>query len=67
MNTVLQKSIMKENNSYIGIAGIIGGACLGVIALIGIFSPEHMTIAPWTVGALSIMGLGLGYLSSKGA
>lgn len=56
---------MKENNSYIGIATIVGGVCLGVIALTAIFSPEHMTTAPWTVGALSIMGLGLGYLSSK--
>ena len=56
---------MKQNNSYIGIAFIIGGVCLGVIALIAIFSPEHMTTAPWTVSALSIMGLGLGHMSSK--
>lgn len=58
---------MKENNSYIGIATIVGGVCLGVTALIAIFSPEHMTIAPWILGPLAIMGLGLGYLSSKRA
>lgn len=55
---------MIEKN-YIGIAAIIGVACVGIVALIAIFTPENMDVAGWTVGALSLMGLGLGYLSSK--
>ena len=56
---------MKANGNYIGISAIIGGVSLGMIALIAIFSPDHMTSAPWIVGALSLMGFGLGYLSAK--
>ncbi|MDG2170564.1 MAG: hypothetical protein P8L44_21860 [Opitutales bacterium] len=53
------------NNFAVGITAIIGGVSLVSIALIVIFTPENLSIAPWIIGSLSIMRVALGYFSSK--
>lgn len=50
----------------VGITLIIGGASLGSVALIAIFSPEYIPVTPWIVAGLSAMGVALGYFSQKG-
>jgi peptidoglycan/LPS O-acetylase OafA/YrhL len=69
MNRSLESNIINENPQsnavYFGIAAILGGASLGVIALIAIFSPDNLSVAPWIVGGLSMMGIALGYFSSN--
>ncbi len=69
MNHSLESNIINENPQsnavYFGIAAILGGASLGVIALIAIFSPDNLSVAPWIVGGLSMMGIALGYFSSN--
>lgn len=56
-----------QNAAYIGITAIIGGVSLVMVALIVIFSPENISVAPWIVGGLSILGIALGYFSSNRA
>ena len=60
---------MNESKSQapaaIGITAIVGGISLGAIAVIAIFSPENLSVAPWIVGGLSMMGIALGYFSLK--
>lgn len=60
-----QNNNMNNNNGYAGIAAIAGLVSLGSVALIAIFSPENLIVAPWIVGAMAFMALGLGYLSNK--
>ena len=72
MNHTLEPSITDDmndikiqNSTYIGITAIIGGVSMVSVALIAIFSPENLSVAPWIVGGLSIMGIALGYFSSN--
>ena len=74
MNHTLEPSITDtmnenkiQNSAYVGITALIGGVSLGVVAIIAIFSPENLSVAPWIVGGLSIMGIALGYFSSNRA
>lgn len=55
----------KETNPCVLIAASIGGLCVGAIAVISIFVPSQIEVAAWITGALSIMGIALGYLSTK--
>ncbi len=55
----------KGGNPFVGIAGAIGGVSVAVVALIGIFARERMDVAGWVVGALAVMGIGLGYFAAK--
>ncbi|QXD23301.1 hypothetical protein F7C95_15415 [Opitutia bacterium ISCC 51] len=69
MNHSLETNIMNEtkvpNAAYVGIAAIIGGVSVAMVALVAIFSPQNISVAPWIVGGLSIMGIALGYFSSN--
>ncbi len=62
---------MKENSSqnsvYVGITAIVGGVSMVATALIVIFSPENLSVAPWIVAGLSTMGIALGYFASNRA
>lgn len=69
MNHSLETNTMNEtkapNAAYVGIAAIIGGVSVAMVALVAIFSPQNISVAPWIVGGLSIMGIALGYFSSN--
>ena len=54
-----------QNAATLGITAIVGGVSLAAVALIAIFSPDNISVAPWIVGGLSIMGIALGYFSSN--
>ncbi len=56
---------MDNSKTYIGISALIGGASVGIVALIAIFSPQNIAVAGWVVGALCLMGAVLGVLSSR--
>ena len=53
------------HTACVGITAIIGGASMIAVTVIAIFSPEHLAVAPWIVGGLSMMGIALGYFSSN--
>ena len=55
----------KNPNSCVSIAAVVGGLGIGAIAIIGVFAPDQMGVAAWVVGALALMGMVLGYLSTK--
>jgi hypothetical protein len=48
-----------------GIASVIGGVSLCIVAVVAIFAKDHLSTAAWIVAALSVMGLGLGSFASK--
>lgn len=75
MNTVSETSIACEmnekkrnENACVGIAAMIGGVSISVVALFAIFAPGSMAVSAWIVGSLCAMGIVLGVLStgSKG-
>ena len=53
-----------QNETVIGIWAIVGSVSPVSVALIAIFSPEIMSVAPWIIRSLSMMGIALGYFSS---
>lgn len=53
-----------QSRVLIAIAAIIGGISVSAIVLVGIFSPTSMVIVPWLVGALSALGIALGYFAT---
>ena len=55
----------KQSNTYVGIAGTIGGISVAIVAVIAIFSAKNLYIAAWIVGALALMGIVLGAFASK--
>ena len=59
------KNIKERNAALLGIAAIIGGVSLVMVTLIAIFSPSSLSVAPWIVGGLTVLGIALGYFSSK--
>ena len=67
-STTLTDTMNEEKSHHgaiVGIAAIAGGASLGSVALIAIFSPDNIAITPWIVAGLSAMGVALGYFSLK--
>jgi hypothetical protein len=52
-------------NTFVGIAGAVGGTCVGIVFIIAFFAREHMMISAYVCGALAAMGLGLGYLAAQ--
>ncbi|MBT8043159.1 MAG: hypothetical protein KJN98_08320 [Pontiella sp.] len=55
----------KDGNPIVGIAVIIGGISIGIVAIIAIFSSENLKVAVWIIGFLSIMGIALGSMALK--
>ena len=56
---------MAERNPVVGIASVIGGISLCIVAVITIFAKDQLSVAPWIVAALAIMGIALGFFASK--
>ena len=55
----------KDGNPFVGIAAIIGGISVAIVAIIAIFSGENLVVAAWIVGFLTIMGAVLGSMALK--
>jgi len=55
----------QKGNPVVGIASVIGGISLCIVAVIAIFAKDQLSVAPWIVAALSIMGIVLGFFASK--
>ncbi len=55
----------QKGNPVVGIASVIGGISLCIVAVIAIFAKDQLSIAPWIVAALAIMGIDLGFFASK--
>ena len=49
----------------VGIAGVVGGVSVTIVALFAVFMKEQIVVAAWIVTALAIMGIALGYIASK--
>lgn len=51
---------------YLGIAGIVGVSCVGIVALFLVFAPNKLqSAAVPIVGALAAMGVALGFFAGK--
>jgi hypothetical protein len=57
----------QKGNPVVGIAGVIGGISLCIVAVIAIFAKDQLSVAAWIVAALAAMGIGLGIFASKGS
>ena len=55
----------QKRNPVVGIASVIGGISLCIVAVIAIFAKDQLSVAAWIVAALAIMGIGLGFFASK--
>ena len=55
----------QKHNPFVGIASVIGGISVGIVVVIAIFAKDQLSVAPWIVAALAIMGIGLGFCASK--
>jgi hypothetical protein len=55
----------QKRNPVVGIASVIGGISLCIVAVIAIFAKDQLLVAPWIIAALAIMGIGLGFFASK--
>jgi hypothetical protein len=55
----------QKGNPVVGIAGVIGGISLCIVVVILVFAKDQLSIAPWIIGALAIMGMALGFFASK--
>jgi predicted membrane channel-forming protein YqfA (hemolysin III family) len=52
-------------NPYTGIAGVIGGTTIAMIALIVIFAPVYAWTVVLVVISMAILGIALGAFASK--
>ena len=55
----------RNNNTFVGIASVIGGISLCIVVVVLIFGRDQLTVTPWIVAALAAMGVGLGYFASR--
>jgi len=55
----------RKGNPVVGIASVIGGISLCIVAVIAIFAKDQLSVAPWIVAALAVMGIALGFFASK--
>ena len=55
----------RRSNPFVGIAGVIGGISVAMVAIIAILARDQLWIAPWIVLALAIMGMAPGFFASK--
>lgn len=53
------------SKACVGIAALIGGISVGIVALVTIFSPEQLAVAGWLVASLCLMGSALGYFTTR--
>jgi hypothetical protein len=55
----------QKGNPYVGIAGVIGGISLSIVVIVVVISRDQLPVAAWIVGALAVMGIGLGFFASR--
>jgi hypothetical protein len=55
----------QKSNPAVAIAGVIGGISLCIVVVILVFARDQLSIATWIVGALAVMGIGLGFFATK--
>ncbi len=55
----------KEENVFSKITRIVMQLCVAIVAIVAVFSPENTWVLGPIIGALSIMGIALGYFASK--
>ncbi len=55
----------QKGNPVVGIASVIGGISLCIVAVIAIFAKDQLSVAPWIIAPLAIMGIVLGFFASK--
>ena len=56
----------QKSHPAVGIAAVVGGISLCIVAEIAIFARDQLSVAAWIVAALAVMGIGLGIFASKG-
>ena len=54
-----------EKNPVVAIAGVCGGVMIPIVVLVGIFAKENIWVLAPIAGAMAVMGIFLGYFSSK--
>ncbi len=54
-----------RKNPLVGIAAVIGGISLCIVAVVAIFAKAQLMVAVWVVAALAVMGIGLGFFASR--
>lgn len=55
----------QKRNPFVGIAGVIGGISVAIVAVMAILAKDQFWAVPWVVGALALMGMVLGFFASK--
>jgi hypothetical protein len=55
-----------KRNPVVGIASVLGGISLSIVAVIAVLAKDQLWVAAWIVAALAVMGIGLGFFASKG-
>jgi Zn-dependent protease len=55
----------QKSNPAVAIAGVIGGISLSIVVVVLVFAREQLPVAAWIVGALAVMGIGLGFFATR--
>jgi uncharacterized membrane protein len=54
-----------KHNPVVGVAAVIGGVILAVVAVFAVLARDQISAAVWIVGALAVLGIALGYFASR--
>ena len=54
-----------SDTPIVKIAGVVGGMSVAIVAIICIFAPRNLWVAPPIVGALAAMGVVLGFFARE--
>lgn len=54
-----------EKDTFVGIAGAIGGTFLVMVLFVVLFAEEQSWVLAPIAGAMAIMGIGLGYYAGQ--
>ncbi|MHC4563963.1 MAG: hypothetical protein ACYS8X_14495 [Planctomycetota bacterium] len=52
-------------NPFVAIASVISAMSVGIVAIVAALASEHFHLAAWIIGALAVMGIGLGFFASR--
>ena len=58
-------SEQEKGNPFVGIAAVIGGISIPIVAIIALFAKDQLMVAPWVIGVLAVMGVILGFMALK--
>jgi len=47
---------MAEKETVVQVSGVVGGACLAVVAILAVFAEQHLPVAAPVVGAGIVLG-----------